>query len=526
MLQATMIQTGPVHRMRVTLVFRALALFALGTCANAAAQSGASGPPSAEGSGLDPMAVSQLEASRTGAPAQSVPRSLQPPKAAPGQSLQPLAVSQLDDRRHDSALDGRTFSLSLSEPVSINDLLLLLVRDTDLSVAPAPDIQGTFIGDLKNVTVRQALELVLPPLGLDYSTQGSFVRVFKRRAEMRMFEVDHLASRHAADRPLPASSAMSVDRSGRAAAEDSAGFFEELAAGVRALLSPDGIFSLDRQAGLLQVTDYADRLDRIELYVEAAQTRALRQVQIQAEVIEVDLDERHARGVDWAEVLASAGKSVSLSQPLARSGGSAVTLAANIRDTRGLLDALATQGKVNVLASPRLVAMNNEPAFMRVGTQDVFFVRTSLVDASTGRPVQATVTPQPMTEGILLCVTPQIAGDGTVQMSISPSVSERTGQATSRLGDTVPIISIREADTLVRMREDETFVMSGLTQTRTTRGTGEPGLKGLFRHDESTPRKVDLVILLRATIVAPGAVLEVAAGEGTRSDRAQSPARK
>lgn len=472
------------------------------------------------------MAVSQMEASSPGAPSPAVPRPIQPPQAGSGQALQPLAITQIDDRRRDSALDGRTFSLSFSEPISIGDLLLLLVRDTDLSVAPAPDVQGTFNGDLKHVTVRQALELVLPPLGLDYSVQGSFVRVFRRRVEMRLFEINYLASRRQPERPVPASSAMSAGRDSRPAPEQNPGLFEELAAGVRSLLSPDGAFSLDRQAGLLRVSDYPDRLDRIGLYLEAVQVRALRQVQLQADVIEVDLDERHQRGVDWLEVLASAGESVSVTQPLAHSGGSGgATLAANIRDRRGLLDALATQGTVNVLASPRVVAMHNEPAFMRVGTQDVFFVRTSQVDAATGRVVQTTVTPQPITEGILLTVTPQIAGDGTVQMSISPSISERTGQATSQLGDTVPIVSIREADTLVRTRENETLVMSGLMQTRASRGS-EPTLKGLFRRDEPAARKVDLVILLRANVVAPGAVMEVAAGEATRGDLGRPPARK
>ena len=43
-------------------------------------------------------------------------------------------------------------------------------------------IGGTFIGELKNVTVRQALGLILRPLGLDYALDGSVVRVFAARA--------------------------------------------------------------------------------------------------------------------------------------------------------------------------------------------------------------------------------------------------------------------------------------------------------------------------------------------------------
>ena len=181
----------------------------------------------------------------------------------------------------------------------------------------------------------------------------------------------------------------------------------------------------------------------------------------------------------------------------------------NIHDFTGLLSALATQGTVNVLASPRVVAMNNEPAIMRIGTQDVFFVTTSQVDAATGRVLQTTVTPQAITEGIVLSMTPQISGDGTIHMSISPSVTERTGQAKSRLGDTVPIISVRETDTLVRVHQNETIVIAGLMQDRVTRKASL--FARLFRRKEPTRRKTDLVILLTPTIVTPGAIVQAAA---------------
>jgi MSHA biogenesis protein MshL len=498
------------------------AAFLVVVCAPIAAQGPASESVSREVKPLEPMAVSQLEQSRSDAPAQTVPRSLQAPKETP-QTLRPLTVTQLDERQRDEALDGgRTFSLSFSEPVPISDLLLLLVRDTTLSIVPAPDIQGTFIGELKNVTVRQALELVLPPLGLDFSAQGNFIRVFKRRLETRLFDVNYVVTRRSAQRSRSASSAVGgAGSTTTVSSEESGDVFGELAGGIRTLLSADGRFNLDRKAALLQVTDYPDRLDRIDLYLEAVQMRVWRQVQIQARVIEVELDDQHENGIDWSAVIGSAGPSVNLTQPLARAAGGGVTIGADIRDAEGLLNALATQGKVNVLASPRVVAMNNEPAIMRVGTQDVYFVTTSQVDAATGRVVQTTVTPQPVTEGIVLSVTPQISGDGTVHMSISPSISERTGQVTSRLGDTVPIISVRETDTLVRVRQNETIVISGLTQDRLTRDQSKPTLLGLFRREETARRKTDLVILLTPTIVTPGATLEVAVHDEQRAYEAR-----
>jgi general secretion pathway protein D len=180
------------------------------------------------------------------------------------------------------------------------------------------------------------------------------------------------------------------------------------------------------------------------------------------------------------------------------------------------------------VASPRVNAMNNEPAIMRIGTQDVFFVTTSQIDATTGRILQTTVTPQPITEGVVLSVTPQVAGDGMINMSISPSITERTGEATSRFGDTVPIITVREADTLVRVHENETIVIAGLMQERMTRDQMKvpvlgdlPIVGGLFRRDTRSSHKTDLVILLTPTIMTPGRAAENAASEQERLSQAK-----
>ena len=72
------------------------------------------------------------------------------------------------------------------------------MRGTNLSIVPDPSITGTFIGELKNVTVRQALDLILPPLGLDYRVDGAFVRVFAREPETRIFDVNYVATERTA----------------------------------------------------------------------------------------------------------------------------------------------------------------------------------------------------------------------------------------------------------------------------------------------------------------------------------------
>ena len=391
-------------------------------------------------------------------------------------------MTQLDEPQEVADLEGiRSITLSAAEPTPIDALLLLLVSGTRLSVVADPDVTGTFRGELKQVTLRQALDMVLQPRGFDYSVQGNLIRVFKRRLDTRIFDLNSVLTRRtvASDqRGIPSGVSLTD-----VASPEAGDVITDLTAGVQTLLSADGRFNMDRKAALMQVTDYADRLDRIGLYLDTLQSRATRQVSIQARVIEVELNDEFSSGIDWTLLLRRAGGSVSLAQEVRPSGGSRpFTAVLNIKDFPGLLTALGAQGRANVMATPHVNALNNEPAIMRVGTQDVFFRTTSQVDAA-GRTLH-TVEPLAVVEGVLLGVTPQISGDGMITLSITPSLTERTGQAVSRFGDAVPILRIREADTLVRVRENETVVIAGLMGTR-------------------AKRKTDLVILLTSTIVTP-----------------------
>jgi MSHA biogenesis protein MshL len=480
--------------------------------------------------------------------------------------LPPLPVTQLDTAQADPELDGQRISLGFSEPTPIRDILLLLVRDTRLSVIPSPSLDQAFIGDLKNVSLREALDLMLEPLGLDYSVRGQVIRVFPRELETRFYSIDYVITQRTGSRSIAATTGAagangfgaggaglpsSIAAGGASTAfggaagsgtggstsqvsgTDSPNLYVDLAEGVRALLSAEGRMNLDRTAALLQVTDTPSRLARVETYLEAVMLRATRQVQIEAKVIEVELRDEFSAGINWRAVLGGLTNSATVSQSLAPATSGGFTLALNTTDFTALLNAFATQGTVNVLSSPRVTAMNNEPAVMRIGTQDVFFVTTTQVDPQSGQILQSTVTPQTLTEGVTLSVTPQVSADGIIHMSINPSITERTGVATSRLGDTVPIISVRETDTLVRVRQGETIVIAGLMQDRAGLDTAKVPVLGdvplvghLFKRTEKTRRKTDLVILLTPTVMGPGETAATAAREIRRLDDARTVAAK
>jgi type II secretory pathway component GspD/PulD (secretin) len=405
--------------------------------------------------------------------------------------LSPLPATQLADRLRAQLEGSSTLTMDFPRSTPVLEVLQLLVADTPFSVVAEPDVTASFTGMLKEVTMRQALESVLQPLDLDYAVRDTVIRVFVRRPATRLFDVNVLAMQRSMRRGLRSSSGLQGEpATASASATSDPGPLGELTQGVRALLSASGRVHVDRAAGLVQVTDFEDRLDQVAVYLEAVQARATRQVRIEAQVLEVTMNDASRSTIDWAAVASQAG---------VRTVGAA-SAGFRVLDMRALLDAIRLQGSIATIATPRVLAMNNEPAIMRVGTQLVSFDRATAI----GTEGSNRSLPTSVFAGLTLVVTAQIASDGIVQLSVSPTYAERTGEVRAPAGGSVPILSIAEADTVVRVQEGETVVISGLIHDR-TRVVPATGVSGVFGGQRRETMKAELVILLTPALVVPGA---------------------
>ncbi len=395
--------------------------------------------------------------------------------ARPGQ-LPILPLTQLDERALAADLDNKAFTLTFAQPVPIRDLLLLLVRGTTLSMIPDPEIAGSFIGELKNVSVRQALGLILPPVGLDYSVDGGFIRVFRRAAATRVFELNYAATERTGSGVIGGGPENADPESAvRVSTAIHADVFSDIEKGVRTLLSEHGTFNVDRKAGLLQVTDFPERLDRVANYLDAVSDRVHRQVEIDARVLEIELKDPNAQSLDLAALTAGV---------VPRTGAAAsrqMVSGLGPGEVTRFLAALAEQGAVSLLANPRILALNNEPAIVR-GTM------------RGGEEIE---------EGVTLAVTPQISSEGAIMLSLSPIVSLRAADAKDK---TPAVMAIRETDTLARVADGATIVLAGFTREHDTRERQAAGIKGGWfgRSTVVTKKRIELVIMLTPRIVSGG----------------------
>jgi MSHA biogenesis protein MshL len=409
---------------------------------------------------------------------------------APTPVMSPLAVTHLEDGEAAASLDGpRRITLSVSRPMPIGDLLLLLVNGTPLSLVTDDGVSGAFTGDLKDLTMRQAVEAVLFPRGLDYDIQGTLVRVFPRRTSTRLFTINYLNVHRTLERGVANTASVGSTSRSELSTSSSADFYDDIDKGVQSLLSPSGRIHVDRIAGLVHVTDFPERLDQVGVYLEAVQLRAGRQVRIDAQVLSIALWPGASTSIDWTTAAIRSAAGVPSSP-----GSGAMGL--SVTNVDALTKALAEQGVVTKVASPQIVAMNNEPAVVRAGRELVYF---DAAETSAARGDKRPASPATVLDGLTLTILAQVSADNFVQLHVSPAYAAQSGESKAR-DVTVPVLTVNQADTLMRVRDGETIVLAGFL-TAAEKSTPRGGLARLFGGESHTTVRSELVVLLTPRIV-------------------------
>ena len=192
------------------------------------------------------------------------------------------------------------------------------------------------------------------------------------------------------------------------------------------------------------------------------------------------------------------------------------------RNFEGVLSFLETQGDVQILSSPRVAAMNNQKAVLKVGT-DEFFVTgvtggtiTSGTLTSAATTTLPTITLSSFFSGIALDVMPQIDAGDTITLHVHPSVSATSeviktvdlGGSIGTIRLPLPASSSNETDTVVRVTDGNIVAIGGLmqVQSQSTR-SGVPGstripvLSNLLGNQQKTGSKREIVVLIKPTII-------------------------
>jgi MSHA type pilus biogenesis protein MshL len=432
------------------------------------------------------------------------------------------------------------------------ELFLSLARENDFNLVLSPEVTGTVTMDIKEATAEELMDEVCGMLGCRAVFGGNTVRVAPEKRVTRVFPVDYLLTGRTGSGSLMASTSTSGGGSSGGSAggvspggstatsesqstntvttEEKVDFWGGLADEIGAFLSPgSGKVVVNRTSGTVTVTDYMANVDEVERYLRRIEARVRTGVVIETRIMEVTLDDSTKYGIDWTALpdLSSLSLSGSLAGGATAAQGlstGSTTFQLGVAGSKfnAFLDAQAAAGNLNVLSAPKVSTLNNQKAIIRIGRQDVFF-RAVVTPASTTSAAFTTYTPDSVTEGIILSVTPQVGQDGRIMLSIHPTITEKVGVAVAPDRNTAPILDVRETNTVVTVADGETVFIGGMMQERTQETVNSvpllgdiPYLGALFRRNEQIKKKTELVILISPRIVRPGEGAEIAAQERER----------
>jgi len=253
---------------------------------------------------------------------------------------------------------------------------------------------------------------------------------------------------------------------------------------------------------LLIITDEESVLADIEDLIQKLDTKPP-QVKIQARVVEVSSNDAAELGIDWQAVHSPSGSTVESIYPVEnRIHGIDFNLgtfsAEAFEDILFRIHALETLGKADIMFEPSVITLDNEMAQMVVA-EKLPILRTFETE------FRATTGVEFINVGISLSVIPHITEDGYVIMDAMPQVDSVKGWTA---GDQPqPIISSRVAHTRVRVKNGETFAISGLIKDEKTDTRSAipilgriPLLGRLFGSTNTDSAKTDLMIFITPTI--------------------------
>ncbi len=424
-----------------------------------------------------------------------------------------------------------------------NEVYQSIVSGTRYSLAVPPEMTEKISVNLADVTVEGALQAIRDSYGYEYQIEGNRIAILSASVQSRVFRVNYLVGQRvgagettvlAPDQPEARRPPMrSSVNQGAVVQFDGNGvrtttsidFWSDLNNTLHTMVgSADGrSVVVNPQAGIVVVRAMPVELRLIERYLNAIRDSVHRQVVLEAKIVEVTLGEKFQNGISWGlfpNALSAIGPTEG--SPIGGlPGGALFGLALNTRSFDALLEFLGTQGNVQVLSSPRIAALNNQKALLKVGTDDFFVTGVNVADiagrGASGRAGQGTpnIAVRPFFNGVALDITPQIDENSGVILHIHPSVtsvtqSDRTVNLGSGIGPvTLPFASsvVSESDSVIRVRDSNIVVIGGLMKVDVGRVAASDADKRNAEqanssvHGNRLAAKRELVVLLKPTVV-------------------------
>ena len=440
------------------------------------------------------------------------------------------------------------------QDIPVRSALQLLADISGLNLVASDSVGGSVTLRLVNVPWDQALDVVLRAKGLDKRRNGNVVWIAPQQ-ELASYEQNVAEARLKAEDnaelitdyvPISYGKAADIAKLLTSGSKGGAG----AAGGNRGFLSPRGSVSFDERTNTLLINDNPDKVRQLRELI-AVLDKPVQQVLIESRIVVATDDFTRELGVKWgvqATHTTSSGHVISTSP----TGGNAASLGIDTHNSQvagattgtptdiayqtgaggfnvnlpagagggslGLailganylvdleLSAAQSEGRGEVISSPRVITANQQEAVIRQG-QQIGYV--TYQNAATGASGSGTATVQFKDAVLELKVTPTITADNRVYLVINVKKDALAKFIDAPGSGQVPQIDTREINTSVLVDNGQTVVLGGIyeiTKANTISkvpGLGDiPGLGVLFRKTSRSNNKAELLIFVTPRILS------------------------
>ena len=351
-----------------------------------------------------------------------------------------------------------TFSTLVTD-VPVNELLFALSRDAGVNIDIHPGVSGRVTLNAIDQTLMQILDRIAAQVPLRYHFEDKLLVIEPDQPYLYTYRIDYVnLTRSSKSQSSVATQIATTGQSGGAETSDPSGnssitavesstnnrFWETLKDNIAAIVAdggPDDAAAaarnviVNRETGLLTVRATQRQQRTVQAFLDQLMSSAQRQVLIEATVVEVELSNQYQFGVDWSR-LANDATGLNITQDLL---GTNLTTPPRMvvsygKDSNSLGNITATVrmleqfGNVKVLSSPKIMAINNQTAVLKVVDNVVYFTVESDTTALNTNTAQTTFTTTPHTipVGFVMSVTPQISRNDAVMLNVRPTISRVT----------------------------------------------------------------------------------------------------
>ncbi|VVQ07276.1 Type IV pilus biogenesis and competence protein PilQ [Pseudomonas fluorescens] len=429
-------------------------------------------------------------------------------------SIRPMTVDDLQKRNAERfAYTGEKLSLSFQD-IDVRSVLQLIADFTNLNLVASDTVQGGITLRLQNVPWDQALDLVLKTKGLDKRKIGNVLLVAPAD-EIAARERQELESQKQIAELAPLR--RELLQVNYAKAKDIAELFKSVT-NKQAETDERGSITVDERTNNIIAYQTQDRLDELRRIV-AQLDIPVRQVMIEARIVEANVDYDKSLGVRWGGSVqnkgnwntsgVSTGSSTTIGTPGSTSTNSPFVDLGTAGNTSGLgiafitdnvlldleLTAMEKTGNGEIVSQPKVVTSDKETAKILKGTE-IPYQEASSSGATSVSFKEASLS---------LEVTPQITPDNRIIMEVK--VTKDEPDYLNKVQD-VPPIKKNEVNAKVLVNDGETIVIGGVFSNTQSKVVDKvpflgdvPYLGRLFRRDVVSEKKSELLVFLTPRIM-------------------------